>query len=91
VRQVGRAVEAINKIISRQHELSEKRKKYEEGKAQQEAAASVVHVPDVCSKIAIYSELYSKKALLARHVLWLLGVHLTGCSSEGLSSALAFG
>lgn len=46
--QVGRAVDAINKIISRQQELNEKRKKYEEEKAQNEAAASVVHIPDVC-------------------------------------------
>lgn len=41
-------MEAIQKIVSRQAELNEKKKKYEEEKANQEANAQVVHMPDVC-------------------------------------------
>lgn len=46
--QVAKAAEAIQKIIDRQVELNEKRKKFEEDKANMQAAAHVVHVPDVC-------------------------------------------
>lgn len=48
--QVAKAVEAIQKIVSRQAELNEKKKKYEEDKANQEANAQVVHMPDVCAR-----------------------------------------